>query len=295
MFTINQISKTFGKKQAIADLSLKLEEGRIFGMLGTNGAGKSTLLRVMSGILQADHGSVQLDELPVHENPAAKQEICYLSDEPTFLPNATIAEMGRMQAAYYPSYDAEKLKELCLRFSLPMNERISGFSKGTQKRAQICLGLALNPRVLLCDETFDGLDPVMRDQFKRVLSQETIDRGLITVLAGHNQQEMEDICDSVGFLHEGKLVCSGDLDSMLSDVHRVQLIPAEETSDEVFAAFRPLRLQRQGKLCMMTLRGDQDKLEAELNALRPLFMEFLPLSLEEIFILEMEDRGYAQH
>ena len=107
MFTINQISKTFEKKQAIADLSLKLEEGRIFGMLGTNGAGKSTLLRVMSGILQADHGSVQLDELPVHENPAAKQEICYLSDEPTFLPNATIAEMGRMQAAYYPSYDAE--------------------------------------------------------------------------------------------------------------------------------------------------------------------------------------------
>ena len=295
MFTINQISKTFGKKQAIADLSLKLEEGRIFGMLGTNGAGKSTLLRVMSGILQADHGSVQLDELSVHENPAAKQEICYLSDEPTFLPNATIAEMGRMQAAYYPSYDAEKLKELCLRFSLPMNERISGFSKGTQKRAQICLGLALNPRVLLCDETFDGLDPVMRDQFKRVLSQETIDRGLITVLAGHNQQEMEDICDSVGFLHEGKLVCSGDLDSMLSDVHRVQLIPAEEASDEAFAAFHPLRLQRQGRLCMMTLRGDQDKLEAELNALRPLFMEFLPLSLEEIFILEMEDRGYAQH
>lgn len=295
MFTINQISKTFEKKQAIADLSLKLEEGRIFGMLGTNGAGKSTLLRVMSGILQADHGSVQLDELPVHENPAAKQEICYLSDEPTFLPNATIAEMGRMQAAYYPSYDAEKLKELCLRFSLPMNERISGFSKGTQKRAQICLGLALNPRVLLCDETFDGLDPVMRDQFKRVLSQETIDRGLITVLAGHNQQEMEDICDSVGFLHEGKLVCSGDLDSMLSDVHRVQLIPAEETSDEAFAAFHPLRLQRQGRLCMMTLRGDQEKLEADLNALHPLFMEFLPLSLEEIFILEMEDRGYAQH
>ena len=295
MFAINQVTKTFGKKQAIADLSLQLQEGRIFGMLGTNGAGKSTLLRVMSGILRPDQGSVELDGMPVYENPAAKRAICYLSDEPTFLPNATIAEMGRMQAAYYPGYDGEKLKELCQRFSLPMNERISGFSKGTQKRAQICLGLALNPRVLLCDETFDGLDPVMRDQFKRVLSQETIDRGLMTVLAGHNQQEMEDICDSVGFLHEGKLVCSGDLDAMLGDVHRVQLIPAQETGDEVFAAFHPLRLQRQGKLCMMTLRGDQTRLERELNALQPLFMEFLPLSLEEVFILEMEDRGYAQH
>ena len=294
MFTLNGISKTFGKKRAVSDLSLKLEEGRIFGMLGTNGAGKSTLLRVMSGILKADSGQVLLDDAPVYENPLAKQEICYLSDEPTFLPNATMTEMGRMQAAYYPGYDGEKLKELCLRFALPMDERITSFSKGTQKRAQICLGLSLNPRVLLCDETFDGLDPVMRDQFKRVLSQETIDRGLMTVLAGHNQQEMEDICDSVGFLHEGSLVCSGDLDSMLSDVHRVQMIPAEEICDEAFASLHPLRLQRQGKLCLLTLRGERKQLAEKLNELHPLFMEFLPLSLEEIFILEMEDRGYAQ-
>ena len=294
MLTVHGVDKRFGTKTAIADLSLTLEEGHIFGMLGTNGAGKSTLLRVMSGILRADAGSVCLDERPVYENPAAKREICYLSDDPTFLPNASIAEMGRMQAAYYPEYCESKLKALCERFSLPMNERITSFSKGTQKRAQICLGLALNPRVLLCDETFDGLDPVMRESFKRVLSQETIDRGLITVLAGHNQQEMEDICDSVGFLHEGKLVCSGDLDTLLGDVHRVQLIPAEEVSDEAFEKLHPLRLQRQGRLCMLTLRGDRQELESRLNALAPLFMEFLPLSLEEVFILEMEDRGYAQ-
>ncbi|MBQ8537505.1 MAG: ABC transporter ATP-binding protein [Clostridia bacterium] len=293
--TVDRIEKNFGKKNAIFDLSLKLEAGHIFGMLGTNGAGKSTLLRVMSGILKADSGSVSFNNMPVYENPAAKQEICYLSDEPTFLANASIAQMGQMQAAYYPSYDENKLKALCQRFSLPLHERITSFSKGTQKRAQICLGLALNPKVLLCDETFDGLDPVMRESFKRVLSQETIDRGLITVLAGHNQQEMEDICDSVGFLHEGKLVCSGDLDALLGDVHRVQLIPAEDISDEAFAPFHPLRLQRQGRLCMLTLRGDRCKLEANLKGLAPIFMEFLPLSLEEVFILEMEDRGYAQN
>lgn len=294
MLTVKGLGKSFGTKRAITDLSLTLEEGHIFGMLGTNGAGKSTLLRVMSGVLRADAGSVHLDNMSVYENPAAKREICYLSDDPTFLPNASIAEMGRMQAAYYPDYSESKLKALCERFALPMNERITSFSKGTQKRAQICLGLALNPRVLLCDETFDGLDPVMRESFKRVLSQETVDRGLITVLAGHNQQEMEDICDSVGFLHEGRLVCSGDLDTLLGDVHRVQLIPAHEVSDEELGAFNPLRLQRQGRLCMMTLRGDRQELEKKLSALAPLFMEFLPLSLEEVFILEMEDRGYAQ-
>ena len=157
MLTVKGLSKSFGAKRAITDLSLTLEEGHIFGMLGTNGAGKSTLLRVMSGILRADSGSVLLDHRSVYENPAAKKEISYLSDEPTFLPNASISEMGKMQAAYYPEYSESKLKALCERFSLPMNERITSFSKGTQKRAQICLGLALNPRVLLCDETFDGL------------------------------------------------------------------------------------------------------------------------------------------
>ena len=294
MLIVRNVDKRFGAKTAIENLSLTLEEGHIFGMLGTNGAGKSTLLRVMSGILRADSGSVLLDHRSVYENPAAKKEICYLSDEPTFLPNASISEMGKMKAAYYPEYSESKLKSLCERFSLPMNERITSFSKGTQKRAQICLGLALNPRVLLCDETFDGLDPVMRDSFKRVLSEETVDRGLITVLAGHNQQEMEDICDSVGFLHEGKLVCSGDLDTLLGDVHRVQLIPPEGLDDEAFEALHPLRIQRQGRLCVLTLRGERETLQRKLSAFTPLFMEFLPLSLEEVFILEMEDRGYAQ-
>lgn len=294
MLIAKGLSKCFGTKKALADLSFTLEEGHIFGMLGTNGAGKSTLLRVLSGILRADAGSVCLDEAPVYENPAAKRKICYLSDEPTFLSNASLAEMGRMQAAYYPEYSESKLRTLCERFALPMNERITSMSKGTQKRAQICLGLALNPRVLLCDETFDGLDPVMRDSFKRVLSEETVDRGLMTVLAGHNQQEMEDICDSVGFLHEGKLVRCGDLDTLLGDVHRVQLIPADGTADEALAALSPLRMQRQGRLCMLTLRGEREQLEQKISELHPLFMEFLPLSLEEVFILEMEDHGYAQ-
>ncbi len=294
MLTVTNMKKTFGQKTAVSGLSITLEEGRIFGMLGTNGAGKSTLLRLMCGILRPDEGGAFLDGLPVYETPAAKQQICYLSDEPAFLPSATIAQMGQMQAAYYPGYDPKKLKELCERFTLPMHERISSFSKGTQKRAQICLGLSMNPRVLLCDETFDGLDPVMRDCFKRVLSQETIDRGLITVLAGHNQQEMEDICDSAGFLHEGRLVRSGDLDTLLGDVHRVQLIPQHDVPDEAFRALNPLRMQRQGRLCMLTLRGGREELDTELRKLDVMFMEFLPLSLEEVFILEMEGEGYAQ-
>ena len=292
MLKADHIRKNFGTRIALNDVSLTLEPGHIFGLLGTNGAGKSTLLRILSGLYRPDHGKITLDDAPVLETPFSKQAICYLSDEPAFLMNASISEMARLQAAFYPDHSEDKLAELCLRFSL--HERIASFSKGTQKRAQICLGLARNPRVLLCDETFDGLDPVMRESFKRVLSQETCDRGLITVLAGHNQQEMEDICDSVGFLHEGKLVRCGDLDSLLGDVQKVQFIPGESMDDSRLASFSPLRVQRQGQLIVLTVRSHRGELEQRLRDLKPLFLEFLPLSLEEIFILEMEDQGYAK-
>lgn len=294
MLNADHIQKSFGSRAALANVSLSLEPGHIFGLLGTNGAGKSTLLRIMAGLFRPDRGRVFLDGASVLENPASSQAVCYLSDEPAFLTNASIAEMARMQSSFYSDHSDDKLAELCLRFSLPLHERIASFSKGTQKRAQICLGLARNPRVLLCDETFDGLDPVMRESFRRVLTQETCDRGMITVLAGHNQQEMEDVCDSVGFLHEGKLVRCGDLDSLLSDVQKVQFIADEPLDASVLESFSPLRVQRQGRLIVLTVHSRRFELEEKLRRLQPLFLEFLPLSLEEIFILEMEDQGYAK-
>lgn len=293
MLNARDICKSFDGKQVLRDVTLSLEEGHIFGLLGTNGAGKSTLLRVLSGIYTPDAGTVSLDGAPVFENEAAKSALCYLSDDPAFLHAATVADMGRFQAAWCPGHDAGRLAELCERFALPMNERVDRMSKGTQKRAQICLGLARQPKVLLCDETFDGLDPVMRESFRRALTEETVDRGLITVLAGHNQQEMEDICDRVGFLHEGRLITVGDLDAVVSGLQKIQLATAEPLTNEELAPLRPLKVQRQGRLSVLILRGGEAECFAALQAFRPQFMEKLPLSLEEVFILEMEAQGYA--
>lgn len=288
------VDKSFGGRPVLNRIGLTLEEGHIFGLLGTNGAGKSTLLRMIAGILCPDRGEITMNDRPVFENPAVKDQICYLSDDPAFLHAATIREMGEFQRAWYPSHDADRLKELCGRFNLPMDEKISGFSKGTQKRVQVCLALARRPRALLCDETFDGLDPVMREAFRRVISEETWDRGMITVLAGHNQQEMEDICDQVGFLHEGRLLTVGDVDTVVSGILRVQFAAPEPVTDEKLAELHPLRIQRQGRLCVITLREEREAALARIRELGPEFCEVLPLSLEEVFILEMEEQGYAK-
>ena len=289
-----QINKSFEKKQVLDGIDLTLESGHIFGLLGTNGAGKSTMLRLMAGILQPDRGEILLDGQKVYDNPSAKQFIFYLNDDPVFLHSATLQDMGRFNAAWYPQQDNAYLTELCRRFSLPMDEKLASFSKGTRKRAQVCLALSSRPKVLLCDETFDGLDPVMRESFRKVISEETWDRGMVTVLAGHNQQDMEDICDSVGFLHNGKLLTAGDMEDVVGRIFRLQFAASEPVADERLQALHPMRIQRQGRLCMLTLRGNQEEAMAKVRDFSPEFAEVIPLSLGEVFILEMEEQGYAE-
>ena len=293
MMQTEHIDKSFGEKKVLKDVNLKVEEGHIFGLLGTNGAGKSTLLRIISGIIRPEKGCVVVNGEEVWENPAAKEQICYLTDDPAFLRACSIRQMGAFRKAWQPAYDLERLKTLCERFSLSMDERIGSLSKGTQKRVQVCLALAGQPHVMLCDETFDGLDPVMRDAFRKTISEETWDRGMVTILAGHNQQEMEDICDSVGFLHQGKLLTVGDMDSVVGEIYRIQFATEDEIPEREIARLNPLRSLRQGKLRVLTLKGNRQESMAKVQAFHPMFAEILPLSLEEVFILEMEEQGYT--
>ena len=294
MIETSGLTKQFDDILAVDHISAKIRDGSVFGLIGTNGAGKSTFLRMVSGILKPDEGAVLIDGENVYENPAVKSRFFYISDDQYFFANGTPLELMKFYKSIYPAFDEPRFFHLLQSFDLDKKRKISTFSKGMKKQVSVLLGICSNTDYLFCDETFDGLDPVMRESFKRVLSQETCDRGLITVLAGHNQQEMEDICDSVGFLHEGKLVRCGDLDSLLGDVQKVQFIPGESMDDSRLASFSPLRVQRQGQLIVLTVRSHRGELEQRLRGLQPLFLEFLPLSLEEIFILEMEDQGYAK-
>ena len=288
------LTKKFDDLVAVDHINAEIKSGSVFGLIGTNGAGKSTFLRLAAGILKADEGHVTIDGEEVFENIKAKKKFFYIPDDAHFFSNASPLDMMEYYSVVYERFDKARFHKLMGNFGLDEKRKIHTFSKGMKKQVSVILGICSNTDYLFCDETFDGLDPVMRDSFKRVLSQETCDRGLITVLAGHNQQEMEDICDSVGFLHEGKLVRCGDLDSLLSDVQKVQFIPGEALENSVLDSFSPLRVQRQGQLIVLTVRSRRFELEEKLRRLHPLFLEFLPLSLEEIFILEMEDQGYAK-
>lgn len=219
MIRIDKVTKCYDRVKSLDGIDTVIESGSIFGLIGSNGSGKSTLLRVMSGIFRPDSGSVEYDGKPVFENVPLKNEIVYLSDEQYFLPAATLDDMARLYAAAYAGFSAEEYKRLSDLFALPRSRKIATYSKGMQKQAAILLGLSAMPRYLLCDEIFDGLDPVMRQLVKRVLADAVAKRGLTAVIASHNLRELEDICDHIGLLHKGGILFESELDALKENIH----------------------------------------------------------------------------
>ncbi len=293
MIEIRSLTKKFDDFCAVNGISADIEEGHVFGLVGTNGAGKSTLLRMISGVLKPDGGQVLIDGMDVYENPEAKKNIFYISDEQYFFANYTPDDMKDFYKGIYEGFDESRFVDLMEKFGLGKNRRISTFSKGMKKQLSVILGVCANTKYLLCDETFDGLDPVMRQAVKKIFIAELEDRAMTPIIASHNLRELEDICDHVGLLHQGGILFSKDLDEMKLGIHRLQCVFG---SDEDKAAFLSkldvMSHEERGSLHTITVRGSRESLESMLEGTNMIFAEILPLSLEEIFISETEVVGY---
>lgn len=296
---ISNITKTFGSVRSLDAVSATIRQGSIFGLIGSNGAGKSTLLRIMAGIYKPDTGYVTYDGEPIWENTQRKQDIVYLSDDQFFFPHGTIADMADYYKTMYINWSNEKYSRLCAMFNLETDRKISTFSKGMQKQASVLLALSCCPKYLLCDETFDGLDPVVRQFVKRLLAEEVADGTMTPVIASHNMRELEDICDHIGLLHKGGILFDRDVDTMKTSIYKVQLVltGAEPNlnSFRVPGTDRLLHVvnyKRSGSIYNLILRGERTDVEAAIMAMNPVFHELVPLTLEEIFICEMEEKGY---
>jgi ABC-2 type transport system ATP-binding protein len=299
MIEVKNISKQFDGYPALRQMNMTIRDGSVFGLIGTNGSGKSTFLRMAAGILKSDEGEILIDGASVWEKPEIKQQFFFISDDAYYFANAVPEDMGKFYSRYYPDFDSERFTVLLKAFGLDPARKIRTFSKGMKKQFFIAAGVAANTRYLFCDETFDGLDPVMRQAAKSLFAQAMTDRGLTVVLASHNLRELEDICDAVGLLHQGSVLLSKDLDDMKESVHKVQIVyrdasaePAGNADAEEKPAVKILRDEARGRLHTLVVQGSAEDTERYFSALDPVFFELIPLSLEEIFINETEVAGY---
>ncbi len=292
MIEIKQVSKSFEKIEAVKDIDLKIRSQYIFGMLGTNGAGKSTLLRMMAGILKPGQGEILIDGQSVWDNPEVKKCCFYISDEQFFFPNATAKDMATFYGRYYLKFDYSRFEELLHKFGLDDTRKIQTYSKGMKKQLSILIGLCANVSYLFCDETFDGLDPVMRQGIKSIFAKEIDERELTPIIASHNLRELEDICDHIGLLHKGGVLLSKELADLKCNMHKVQCVFPEDVQVPLYKMFHILQLKQKGRLLSMTVRESEEEISSKMEDLNPVYYEILPLSLEEIFISETEVVGY---
>lgn len=292
MIEAKNLTKRFDQITAVDHVNATIKDGSVFGLIGTNGAGKSTFLRMVCGILKPDEGSITIDGEEVFENIKVKSRFFYISDEQFFFNNATPDDMAAFYLTVYPKFDKRRFVHLMESFELDRKRKIHTFSKGMKKQVSVISGVCANTDYLFCDETFDGLDPVMRQTVKSIFANDMQERNLTPIIASHNLRELEDICDHVGLLHKGGILLSKDLDDMKLSIHKIQCVLKPGMEAEDLIALDKVKIEQRGSLCTLTVRGTREDVISLIESYHPIFSEIVPLSLEEIFISETEVAGY---
>ena len=291
MIEVKNVTKRFDGFAALSDLTMTVPSGAVYGLVGPNGSGKSTILRHITGVYRQDAGEVLVDGQPVFENPEVKARIAYIPDDVFYFPQAGVRDMMRYYRGVYPRFDTaryEKLKEV---FQLDERQPIRRMSKGMQKQAAFWLAMCQMADIMVLDEPVDGLDPVMRRQIWGLLMADAAERGMTVLVSSHNLRELEDVCDHVGILDHGHLLLERSLTELQENISKIQLALPDERP--LPAGLNLVHETVSGRLRTLILRGDPDETLRKLRECEPLFLDAVPLSLEEIFIYELGGADYA--
>lgn len=293
MIKVHSISKKYNKQLAINELSLSVKKGSIYGLLGSNGAGKTSLLKIIAGINKPDKGEITINELPSFENVSVKELVVFIPDVLYFFPQATIANMAAQYKEFYPAWNQQRFDQLKSAFKIDVNKKVHRLSKGMKRQVAFWLALSAMPDVLILDEPIDGLDPVMRQKVKNLLFQDVAEREMTVIISSHNLREIEDLCDHVGIMHNGKIIIEKEIDDLKCDTHKIQLALADPTHEEhLLNQLTILHYEKRGSVSLLIVRGKEEEINKVISSTEVILYDLLPLTLEEIFIYEMEDIGY---
>ena len=286
------ITKKFGSFTALDEVTCNILDGCVYGLVGSNGAGKSTFLRVLAGIYKPDEGVAYFDDEPVYENPSVKEQISFVADELYFLTGSNMKKMALMYKRLYDNFDMDRFNELTKIFGLDPDKNIANFSKGMRRQASIILTLSTRAKYMFFDETFDGLDPVMRNLVKKLICDDVAEKGSTVIITSHSLRELEDICDHLALLHKGGLVLDSDVLEMKTTQFKVQVAFEEKFNESKFWDMNITRYRQEGSVANMIVNGDREEMIKRFRDMNPIILDILPLTLEEVVTYEMEALGY---
>lgn len=292
MIRIDKLSKKYDKELVLNNLSCTIKDNCIYGLVGANGAGKSTLLRIIMGIFEKDEGLITIDEELVEDNTKLKQKMVFVPDDLFFYPGYTLLDTAKYYESLYKDFDMEYLKELANTLNLSLNTKISTFSKGMKRQCALICAIATNADYMFFDETFDGLDPVIRSTMKKALIKQMNKKKTTVVMTSHNLRELEDICDNLGLLYKGGILFESDIDTIKTNMYKVQISLKDKFDKDNFKDFDVVSFKKQGSIATIIIKDKDGKSKKKLEKMNPVILDYLNLTLEEVFIYEMEALGY---
>lgn len=292
MIKVIDVVKNFENFEVLKSISLNVKKGTIYGLVGPNGAGKTTIINHINGVMKPDKGTILIGDKPVYENEFVKQKVLNISDDWFYYSTFTVKQMADFYKDLYPAFNIERYNKLKEVFKIDEKKQIRKMSKGQVKQVAFWLSLSSMPDVLILDEPLDGLDPVMRKQILNLVIADVLDRQLTVLVSSHNLRELEDICDWVGILHNGKMIIEKPLDDIKGGICKYQ-ISFKENKDELLNSINGLlNITKTGSVYNLIIKGNNDEILNYLEGLSPILLERISLTLEEVFIYELGGLGY---
>ena len=293
MIEIKNLCKSFdGTVDVLKDLNCCIPDNAIYGLVGANGSGKSTLLRCINSIYKATSGEIVVDGLPSYDNEEIKKEMVFIPDDLFFYPGYSLYDTAKYYQSMYDNFDLEFVFDTARKLKLDFDKSINTFSKGMRRQCAIICALATNAKYIFFDETFDGIDPVVRQYFKKLIASQMTKKDTTVIMTSHNLRELEDICDNLGLIYNQKILFESDVNTLKTNMLKVQISLKEDFDEDTFSKLDVLSYKRIGKVATLII-NDKKGTKKYLESLKPIILDYLPLTLEEIFIYQMEVLGYA--
>lgn len=283
----DNISKRYDVVPVIKDINIQLKEGSIYGLIGANGAGKTTLIKVLCGIYMPDSGSAKLFDKEIHSNADIRQEIAYVPDSIMFYNNFTVKDMKDFYKSVYKNWDEKRYQVLREVFTFSDKKRIKHLSKGMKTQLSLLIALSCMPKVILMDEPTSGLDPFIRKEVLNLIVQDVSSRGTSVLISTHNISELEQICDTVGFMNKGELKIQEDMEDLKYKFKKIQIAFEQEMSEGFKKEFKPSISNKYGKVYEIIVDMDFDIFKASAKKYNPILIEKMDMTLEEIFLFRM--------
>jgi ABC-2 type transport system ATP-binding protein len=280
---LEKIEKSFGRRRVLQDVSLSLEAGRVYGLLGKNGEGKTTIIRIVMGVIPADGGAVTFQGLRVPFGASRyKTDIGYVPEDPFFYSWMKVGELLDFNASFYPRWDSARALEFLGRFSLDGKARIGTLSRGMKLKLHLAVALAARPALLILDDATSGIDVPTRHDFLRDIVRELADGGTAILFSTHLVHELERIVEHLFILHGGRMILNEDFEKVKSMTKRIALIIGDEAPAKFDLDGMLGEERERNRVSLLFYPWDEEK-RRKLEEMSPAGLEVESLSLEEIF------------